>query len=119
MFRFVSTALVILFVFVGSDARSASSSPVYNGRIAFTASTGIASMNPDGSGQWGVDFQPSDTQPAWSPDGTKLAVVTDSGGRSGIELLQPNGDALGMLTNDGGDMFPAWSPDGSTVAFAN
>ena len=117
MFRIVSTALVVLSAFSGSDARSATP-PILNGRIAFTASAGIASMNPDGSGEWGVDFHQSDTQPAWSPDGTKLAVITYSAG-SGIELLQPNGDSLGMLTNDGGDLFPAWSPDGSTVAFAN
>jgi Tol biopolymer transport system component len=118
MFRIVSTALVILFAFAGSDAHSASSPSVYNGRIAFSASTGIASMNPDGSGQWGVELQVGDAQPAWSPDGTKLAVVTQWR-RNGIELLQPNGDALGMLTNDGGDNFPAWSPDGTTVAFTN
>jgi TolB protein len=119
MFRIVSTALVILFAFAGSDARSASSPPVYNGRIAFSAVGGIASMNPDGSGQWGVELQVGDTEPAWSPDGTKLAVVTHWAGRNGIELLQPNGDALGMLTNDGGDAYPAWSPDGQTVAFTN
>jgi hypothetical protein len=113
MFRIVSTALVILSAFAGSDARSASPSPVYNGRIAFTAAGGIASMNPDGSGQWGVELQVGDTEAAWSPDGTKLAVVA----WNGIELLQPNGDALGMLTTDGGDAFPAWSPDGKTVAF--
>jgi Tol biopolymer transport system component len=118
MFRIVSTALVILFAFAGSDAHSASSPSVYNGRIAFSVSTGIASMNPDGSGQWGVELQVGDTQPAWSPDGTKLAVVTHWR-RNGIELLQPNGDALGMLTNDGGDNSPAWSPDGTTVAFTN
>ena len=119
MFRIVSTALVVLFALAGSDARSASSPPPeYNGRIAFSAAGGIASMNPDGSGQWGVELQVGDTEPAWSPDGSKLAVVTHWT-RNGIELLQPNGDALGMLTNDGGDAYPAWSPDGTTVAFTN
>ena len=119
MFRIVSTALVILFAFAWSDARSASPPPIYNGRIAFWVPTGIASMNPDGSGQWGVELQVGDSEPAWSPDGTRLAVVTHWAGRSGIELLQPNGDALGMLTNNGGDAYPAWSPDGTTVAFTN
>jgi Tol biopolymer transport system component len=94
MFRIVSTALMVLFAFAGSDA-SASSPSVYNGRIAFSESTGIASMNPDGSGQWGVELQVGDDEPAWSPDGTRLAVVTRWAGRNGIELLQPNGDSLG------------------------
>src|SRR5258707_12221088 len=119
MFRIVSTALVILFAFAGSDA-NASSPPVYNGRIVFSAPAGIASMNPDGSGQWGVELQPGDMYPAWSPDGTTLAVLrrTIPGG-NGIELLQPNDDALGMLTTNSGDSLPAWSPDGKTVAFVN
>src|SRR6516165_1361783 len=119
MFRIVLTALVSLLAFAGADARGATTPSVANGRIAFSVQTGIASMNPDGSGQWGVELQVGDTQPAWSPDGTKLAVVTHWAGRAGIELLQPNGDALGMLTTDGSDAFPAWSPDGKTVAFTN
>jgi Tol biopolymer transport system component len=119
MFRIVLTALVSLLAFAGADAPGAATPPPTNGRIAFSVQTGIASMNPDGSGQWGVELQVGDTQPAWSPDGTKLAVVTHWAGRAGIELLQPNGDALGMLTTDGGDAFPAWSPDGKTVAFTN
>ena len=119
MFRIVSTALVALVALAGSDARGATPSPMANGRIAFSAAGGIASMNPDGSGQWGVELQVGDTEPAWSPDGSKLAVVTHWAGRNGIELLQPNGDALGMLTIDGGDAYPAWSPDGTTVAFTN
>ncbi len=119
MLRILSAALVSAFVFTGSDALNAATPPIANGRIAFSESTGIASMNPDGSGQWGVELQVGDTQPAWSPDGTKLAVVTHWADRNGIELLQPNGDALGMLTTDGGDAYPAWSPDGKTVAFTN
>jgi len=119
MFRIVLTALVALAALGGSDAHGATAPVIFNGRIAFSESTGIASMNPDGSGEWGVELQVGDAQPAWSPDGTKLAVVTHWADRDGIELLQPNGDALGMLTTDGGDGFPAWSPDGKTVAFTN
>ena len=120
MVRGIATALVVGASLLCASAR-ADDLPLIlaNGRIAFSDSTGIASMNPDGSGQWGVELQVGDTQPAWSPDGTKLAVVTHWAGREGIELLQPNGDALGMLTNDSGDAYPAWSPDGKTVAFTN
>lgn len=120
MVRGIATALVVGASLLCASAR-ADDLPLAtaNGRIAFSDSTGIASMNLDGSGQWGVELQVGDTQPAWSPDGTKLAVVTHWAGREGIELLQPNGDALGMLTNDSGDAYPAWSPDGKTVAFTN
>jgi dipeptidyl aminopeptidase/acylaminoacyl peptidase len=90
-----------------------------NGRIAFADVTGIASMNPDGSGQWGVELQVGDTAPAWSPDGSQLAVVTHWDGREGIMVMDPDGSNARMLTNDGGDRDPAWSPDGSRIAFAN
>lgn len=87
MSRILSTALVFLLAFAGADAHGAAPPLMANGRIAFAAAGGIASMNPDGSGQWSVELQVGDTQPAWSPDGTKLAVVTHWAGRNGIELL--------------------------------
>jgi Tol biopolymer transport system component len=120
MVRGIATALVVGGSLLCASAR-ANDLPFVaaNGRIAFAVSTGIASMNPDGSGQWGVELQVGDTQPAWSPDGTRLAVVTHWAGRNGIELLQPNGDALGMLTSETGDAYPSWSPDGRTVAFTD
>jgi dipeptidyl aminopeptidase/acylaminoacyl peptidase len=90
-----------------------------NGRIAFVEDTGIASMNADGSGAWGVELNVGDTAPAWSPDGTQLAVVTHWAGNAGILVMQPDGSGAHMLTNDGGDRDPAWSPDGSKVVFAN
>ena len=90
-----------------------------DGRIAFSDVTGIASMNPDGSGQWGVELNVGDTQPAWSPDGSQLAVVTHWAGNDGIMAMQPDGSLAHMLTNDGGDNAPAWSPDGTRLAFVN
>lgn len=124
MFRSAFTAAALasfaLAAPLGSIARG-STSPVLHadGRIAFADATGIASMNPDGSGQWGVELNVGDYAPAWSPDGTQLAVVTHWAGSSGILVMQPDGSGAHMLTNDGNDRDPAWSPDGTKVAFAN
>ncbi|HXH97198.1 MAG TPA: hypothetical protein VNH40_08315, partial [Gaiellaceae bacterium] len=93
--------------------------PRENGRIAFSASTGIASMNPDGSGQWGVELNVGDTAPAWSPDGSQLAVVAHLPGRVGMLVMQPDGSDARLVTTDGQDSDPAWSPDGTRIAFAN
>jgi dipeptidyl aminopeptidase/acylaminoacyl peptidase len=90
-----------------------------NGRIAFVNVGGISSMNPDGSGQWGVELNVGDTSPTWSPDGTQLAVVTHWANNYGILVMQPDGSGAHMLTTDGGDRDPAWSPDGKKLVFAN
>jgi Tol biopolymer transport system component len=101
----------------GSASGSRATSLHANGRIAFTDVTGIASMNPDGSGQWGVELNLGDTQPAWSPDGTQLAVVTRWAGNYGILVQQPNGSGAHMVVNDQSAQGPAWSPDGRQLAY--
>jgi dipeptidyl aminopeptidase/acylaminoacyl peptidase len=90
-----------------------------DGRIAFANVGGIASMNPDGSGQWGVELNVGDTAPAWLPDGSRLAVVSHWAGNNGIVAMQPDGSGAVALTTDGGDRDPAWAPDGSRLVFAN
>jgi len=113
----VTVAAIALATPLGSGATTA---PLpSNGRIAFAASTGIASMNPDGSGQWGVELNVGDSQPAWSPDGSQLAVVTHWRGQNGILVMQPNGSLPRLVTTDYNDNGPAWSPDGTQLAFVN
>ena len=116
----LAAAALMLAGLLGSDAFGARTTVLRaNGRIAFSDVTGIASMNPDGSGQWGVELFVGDSSPAWSPDGSKLAVVTYWGGMYGILVMQPDGSDYHLLTTNASDRDPAWSPDGSQVAFAN
>ena len=56
--------------------------------------------------------------PAWSPDGRKIAFVSDRDGNSEIYVMNADGSGQRRLTrNPAYDADPAWSPDGRTIAF--
>jgi dipeptidyl aminopeptidase/acylaminoacyl peptidase len=60
----------------------------------------------------------SSQSPAWSPDGTKLAFISDRTDTRQIYLINPQGGEADAITTleDGVDRF-AWSPDGQTIAY--
>ena len=58
--------------------------------------------------------------PAFSPDGTKLLYVAESGGNAEIYVASADGSKRRRLTRSpGADYNPAWSPDGESIAFAS
>jgi Tol biopolymer transport system component len=58
--------------------------------------------------------------PAFSPDGTRLAFVRESGGNAEIYVANADGSQPRRLTTSpGADYNPAWSPDGTRIAFAS
>jgi TolB protein len=59
-----------------------------------------------------------DLVPAWWPDGSKIAFVSNRNGRNVIYSVRPDGNDLTELTPDiNYAMFPAISPDGQRLAF--
>ena len=100
---------------------------VANGRIAFVSSEGnaqsdIYTMNPDGSDRKQLTFsQDYEDQPAWSPDGTKIAFAslhsTGNGGYNEIFVMNADGSDQRRLTQSKYDRSPTWSPDGMKIAF--
>jgi Tol biopolymer transport system component len=117
--------------------------PPTGGLIAFERENGeyssIWTVDPEGGeptllvdqirAAWaGGGFSLSPRQPAWSPDGTKIAVLTlRQGGTDEIDLLE-----LWVMDSDGGNpttIFgfepgslgagpPVWAPDGTSIAMA-
>jgi Tol biopolymer transport system component len=59
-----------------------------------------------------------DTQPAWSPDGSRVAFATNQSGDFEIVVMNADGTAVTNLTNNpADDVYPTWSPDGDWIAF--
>jgi Tol biopolymer transport system component len=82
-------------------------------------------MDASGSGQHRLAMRASRYGgPSWSPDGKRIAFVTEGKDRDGnygtaIALVASSGGRVRLLTElAGGDMSPAWSPDGRTIVFA-
>ncbi len=103
---------------------------VFNGRIAFISTRdsqafNIYTINPDGSFPTRLtddgsnpSFPTYDFDPDWSPDGTKIAFVSNR--TSGFQIFTMNADGSNVqqLTNGAVDTGqPKWSPDGTKIAF--
>jgi len=129
------TAAAILVITLGAAAaapfpRAAADSPkgrfapgvVGNGKIAFESDrTGndIFTMNADGSNQTNLSNDPAfDEDPAWSPDGTKVAYTRSANAVPEIFVMNADGSGKTKLTsNQASDWGPTWSPDGTKIAF--
>ena len=78
-------------------------------------------MRVDGSEPRRLTRDPGrDVQPSWSPDGTRIAFVSDrEGDRTNIFLVEVGDGRVSQLTfQDRGLGFAAWSPDGEWIAYS-
>src|SRR5919108_1894882 len=77
-------------------------------------------MNADGTNQIQLTDDPAnELEPSWSPDGGKIAFISDRNGQNfDIYVMNANGSNVTQLTNDSANEFgPAWSPDGKQIVF--
>ncbi len=117
---------VVLLVLVASVDPAGATFPGKNGKIAFVkenfrqGSSGIFTMNPDGSEQSKLG---SGYSPSWSADGQKV-VFEDFTGESeedfnqDIFVMDADGSNVQPVTNSRAyEYSPAFSPDGTRVAY--
>ena len=91
-------------------------------RFAYAYSDGrLFITDLDGSPAVQITLDELVTHPAWSPDGSTIAVQIPAGGIGLVELTNPlptERVTLVRLDTDNDDFDVAWSPDGRQIVFA-
>lgn len=126
--------IVLMFLIIGSagfmlfmkNGGALLSNPLPEQRIAFVSDTGghadIWTMRLDGTGRQNLTNDSADDRtPAWTPDGSELAYVTDrANGKYQIGVSSWDGRNNRIITtNDGTKDAPNISPDGKKILFIN
>jgi Tol biopolymer transport system component len=116
MLKRVVTAIVLVSVWVAaSPIPSQATFPGRNGAIAFTRNGHVWAIQPSGAQ---VKLAKG-SEPAWSPDGTRIAYLRPGRRVGQIWTMAADGtDRIPVLTDFDFFSAPSWSPDGTQLVFS-
>jgi Tol biopolymer transport system component len=124
----LSSLLVLALVGAAVPAQAASSAwPSSNGRIVFRSDRdgrpALFAIDETGANPTKLTRQAnvSDLQPAWSPDGRRIAFARSVGPKARPDLFTATADGKGrtrLTRTPVAERDPAWSPDGTRIAYA-
>ncbi len=88
-------------------------------KSSLTDPSNIYTLDSSGSGLTQLtQSDGNNTEPSWSPDGTKIAFVSDRDGNYEIYTMNADGSDQEIFISDPArDTHPTWSPDGTMIAF--
>jgi TolB protein len=112
-----TVATVVLSLALAAPTNAAF--PGQNGKIAFRdlGPAGLYTVEPDGTGRTSLG---TGGDPAWAPDGSKIAFADTGSGAGDVFVMNGNGTGRSPLTsNPAADSTPAWSPDAASIAFVS
>jgi Tol biopolymer transport system component len=129
MRRLLLASAVAALVAAGCGGSSSEESPALVFVSVKDGDYAIFGANADGSDAHRLTKEKSDPstpaglffqeQPAWSPDGTKIAFVSAREGAPHVYVMNADGTGTVRLTDsDQEDEHPSWSADGGTIVFS-
>jgi hypothetical protein len=90
-------------------------------QLAFVRDGQVHVVNSDGTGVIRLSDGPDDADPAWSPDGQRIAFASARGAppeSTAIYIMDAGGTNLVRRTTAPFAQAPSWSPDGQWIVFA-
>ena len=98
--------------------------------VAVLPSADLTVFTDEGTGNWALsttttlaeinlsNHPDNDGFPSWSPDGTRIAFVSDRDGPNEVYVMGADGsNPINLSNHPAIDDHPSWSPDGTRIAF--
>ena len=114
MWRFIVVLIAAVALFAPSPSGGGTAAP----ELAFSRAGDIWTIGADGTRA--RPLLRDAYAPAWSPDGSRLAFVSNRSGDEEIYVARADGTGVTRLTRlPGPDLSPAWSSNGRRIAWSH